>query len=295
MDSLSYGPLEEVVDDGGYDELVVEAVDMDEAFVGAGDLLEVERSIDIMGECGIAIEVAVELRYVDIGGCGIELHNLGTEYATREVAPVGYEVERGGERRLKLGDGLSYLVQMLVGEYLVYAQVVGTPREVCGRSWLLSGTGRARDGVDADIVGEQSCLGKRQESELDGCGEASGVGQMVGTDDVVAMYLGQAIHEVVVGSDAEVLCEVDNLYMRWYGMLGKECLALAVAEAEEDDVNIVQRQLVGELHIGFAHKSFMHAPYLIACIRLAVSKYNLCFRVVQQEANQLASRISSCS
>ena len=75
--------------------------------------------------------------------------------------------------------------------------------------------------------------------------------------------------------DAEVLGQVDYLYVGRYGMLGQEGRALAVPEAEEHDVHTLERHLVGESQLRIADESFVYVAHQIARIRLAVGKDNL--------------------
>ena len=112
-----------------------------------------------MGEGGIAIEVAVgSLDGLDVG---IGVYHLGGKDATGEVAAVGDEVDGSLEMALCLGEALAYLGDMLVAERLVYTQVVVAPGEVGGGCGLLAGTGRAGDGIDAHIAGDETQLGGR--------------------------------------------------------------------------------------------------------------------------------------
>ena len=55
----------------------------------------------------------------------------------------------------------------------------------------------------------------------------------------------------------EVLCQVDNLDVGRDGVFLEESLTLAVSEAEEDNVNLVKRHLVGKRQIGIANQSLM--------------------------------------
>ena len=86
-----------------------------------------------MGESCIGIEVTVELCELcsrRVGWrtfCSIEPYHLGAENASGEIASIGYEVYAGFQMTLQLGERLSYLVKMLMGENLIGAEVVGTP------------------------------------------------------------------------------------------------------------------------------------------------------------------------
>ena len=93
----------------------------------------------------------------------------------------------------------------------------------------------------------------------------------------------------------EVLCQVDNLHVLWNIVLLKERLALAVTEAEEDDIHLVERHLGGKLQVGLAIQSLVNLSRQVAGVTLAVGEYNLCLRMVDKEANQLTSSITSCS
>ena len=93
----------------------------------------------------------------------------------------------------------------------------------------------------------------------------------------------------------EVLCQVDNLHVLRNIVLLQERLALAVTEAEEDDIHLVERHLGGKLQISLAIQSLVNLSHQVAGVTLAVGEYNLCLRMVDKEANQLTSCITSCS
>ena len=99
----------------------------------------------------------------------------------------------------------------------------------------------------------------------------------------------------MVALDAEVLCQVDNLHAFRYRMLLEERLALAVTEAEEHDVDLLKGHRVGKAQVGVADESFVHVAHQIAGVALRVGKYNLCLRVVEQQADELTARIACCT
>jgi hypothetical protein len=78
-------------------------------------------------------------------------------------------------------------------------------------------------------------------------------------------------------------------------MLFQELFTLAVTKAEEQNINLIERHLVGEAKISFTNQSFMHITHEVACVRFAVSKDNLSLWVVQQKANQLATSVTGCT
>ena len=91
---------------------------------------------------------------------------------------------------------------------------------------------------------------------------------MLATGYGILMCLRQAVDIVMVSLDAKVLRQVDNLYSFGDGVLLKECLTLAVSEAEEYDVNLVERHLVGKLQVGVADEAFVNVRNQIACVAL---------------------------
>ena len=72
----------------------------------------------------------------------------------------------------------------------------------------------------------------------------------------------------MVALDAEVLCEINDLYPFGDGMLLEEGLTLAVTETEEHDVNLIKRHLVGELQICLANQPLVNITDKIAGIAL---------------------------
>ena len=92
---------------------------------------------------------------------------------------------------------------------------------------------------------------------MDSCGKAAGVSKMLGLLDLFFVDFRQTIDIVVATLDAKVLCQVDNLDILRDGMLFKECLALAMPEAEEYHVHLVKRHLVGEAQLRVSEQSFV--------------------------------------
>ena len=152
---------------------------------------------------------------------------------------------------------------------------------------------RTRNGVHADVVVEQFCLGKGKESELYARRKATGVCHMEGTVDFFAVEFGQTIDIIVVfRSQAEILCEVDDANVGRDVMLLEELRALAVTEAEEYDIHFLKRKFGGKAQVCLAIKSGMHIRNQVARITFAIHKHNLCRRVIEQKANEFASSIS---
>ena len=86
--------------------------------------------------------------------------------------------------------------------------------------------------------------------------------------DGIAMSLGQAIDIVVIALDAEILRQVDDLDIGRDLMFLEECLALAMAEAEEHHIDLVERHVGRETEIGIANQTLVHIRETVASIAL---------------------------
>ena len=125
---LAHGSLQQVVDAGSDEQFVAVFLAVNQRLVGVHHLFQVERLFAVVGEGGIAIEVLVGLHNI-LDGCGC-LDHCGAEDATGKRTAIGNEVDVGIEIALHLAQRLSDLCDMLVLEWLVDAQIVGTPREM---------------------------------------------------------------------------------------------------------------------------------------------------------------------
>ena len=185
------------------------------------------------------------------------LDDCCAEDATGKVATIGDEVNIGIEITLNLLQTLANLGDVLMLEGLIDAQVVVAPREVSGSSGLLTSASRTCDGINSHILLQQIEICCWQQCNLNTGGKASRIGYMLSLHDVFLVDLGQTINIIVVALDAEVLCQVDDFYVLWDGVLLEECLALAVSEAEEYHINLIERHLVGKLQIGITNQTFV--------------------------------------
>jgi len=86
--------------------------------------------------------------------------------------------------------------------------------------------------------------------------------------DFLLIDLGQAVDIIVIALDSEVLCQIDDLHVLRDGVLLEESLALAMSEAEEDDVDLVERHFVSKLQIGLANESFVDIANEVASVAL---------------------------
>ena len=91
---------------------------------------------------------------------------------------------------------------------------------------------------------------------------------MLSLHDFGLVDLGQTIYIVVITFDAKVLSQIDNLDILGDGVLLEELLALAMAEAEVDDIHLVERHLIGKLQISLANQSFVDIADKVACVTL---------------------------
>lgn len=271
MYGLSGSALEKVVDDGSDKEFVAVALRMDETFVGVDHLLEVDGAVHIVRERGIAVEVAIEVGDFFFGSVASD--DLCGEDAARKVAAIGDEVDGAFKRRLELLQRLHDFGNVLVLEGLVDAHVARAPGEMGGGRGFDSCSRGTRDGVDADVALQQSGIGQRQQAELDAGGEAAGIGHVLRTENGGAVELWQTVNIVVAFcGQTEVLREVDDANVGRNIVVGQELGALAMTETEIDDINVLKREFVGEAHIGFSIKPFMHVGDEIASVALAVDE-----------------------
>ena len=277
---------------------------MYEGLVGVHHLLEVDGFVGVVGERLILIEVLVS---VDDGlrvGVAVELHHFCSEDAACEVAAVWDEVNGGFKMSLYLLQTLFDFRHVLVTEGFIDAEVVDTPREVGRSTGLHTGARGACDGVDADVGGQQPELGSGEQSELDAGGKASGIGDMFGMGDLLTVDFRQTVDEVVglgggvlgVGqrlwSQAEVLSQVDDLHAFGNVVGLHESLTLAVSEAEEDDIHVAERHVLGEDQVGIAIEPLVDVGHGVAGIALAVGEDNLGTGMMDEETDQLAAGIA---
>ena len=187
-------------------------------------------------------------------------------------------------------------MEMLVAEHLVGADVAVAPREMSGWGRRLTGSGAARQCVHAHVVSEKFRLSQRKQAQLDAGGETTGVGKMVATLDLTAVNFWQTINIVVAGSrQAEVLSQVDNLHVGWYGMGAKKLLTLTMTETEEHNVYRIKWIVGAKLHFCVAKQTLVNVIQLLARIASAIGKHNLTIRVVQKQTDQFAACIACCS
>ena len=101
-----------------------------------------------------------------------------------------------------------------------------------------------------------------------------------------AVQFRQSVDEVmVVTFDAVIHGKVDNLQVFRYIMAFHEFLCVTVGSTEEENIDFVQRQLIGESQICLTVQSFMYVGNFVSGITAAVDKYDFSFRMVEQQTD----------
>ena len=62
--------------------------------------------------------------------------------------------------------------------------------------------------------------------------------------------------------------------------------------AEEQNIDAVERKLIREDQVGFAVQAFVYIGNLVACVTGTVDEFDFYIRMVDEQANQFACRIS---
>ena len=92
LHGLPAGALQEVVDDAGDEQLVLELLYVDECLVGVHHLLQIQVALDVVREGCCIVELPVHLHDVLFRHVGVYTHHLGAEDTSCEVAAVRDEV-----------------------------------------------------------------------------------------------------------------------------------------------------------------------------------------------------------
>ena len=264
---------------------------IEEAFVGVDHLLQARVRVCDEGERMVVVILLVYA--ADFAQLYLAVDICRSEDAAREVAPHGYEADVALEAVLQLVQALPYLLKMLVGERLVDGYVVVAPAEVRRGRRLHARTCGAGDGVYMQLRVEHKMFCQRQDGKLYAGGKASGIGNVARVADAPAVKLGQSVHEIVLAIfDAVVHAEVYYLQGLRNGMALHELACVAVGGAEEQEVDALQRQLVGETQVGLAKQVTVYVGNHVAGIARAADKHNLGIGVIEQKAYQFACRIS---
>ena len=111
---------------------------------------------------------------------------------------------------------------------------------------------------------------------------------MLAVADGAAVQLRQAVDEVVVVRfDAVVHREVDDAQFLGDVVRVDELPRVAVGGAEEEHVDALQRQRVGECQVGLAVESLVDVGYLAPRLAVAVDEHNLRVGVVDEQTDEL--------
>ena len=129
-----------------------------------------------MGEGCILVVVGIDCAYVIYRGVALSVGS--NEDATGEASALGDEQYTSVIVGLQLMDGLVDLQQVLMGESLIYGDIVVAPRKMGGGTRLLPRPSAARDAIDMDIATDNTCTQRRKHCQLNAGGKAAWIGQM---------------------------------------------------------------------------------------------------------------------
>ena len=136
---------------------------------------------------------------------------------------------------------------MLVLECFVHTHIVVSPTKMTGSTRFHSGSRTSCNGIYHYIIRQHQILGKRKQTELDAGCKTAGIGYVLCRTSGTAVQFRQTVDKVVVvAHNAVVHREVDNLQVFRYVVTFHEFLCIAVGSAEKENIDFVQRQLVGE-------------------------------------------------
>ena len=99
----------------------------------------------------------------------------------------------------------------------------------------------------------------------------------------------------LVGRQTEVLRQVDDLHPFGDVVGLHKRLTLAMTEAEEHHVDVVERHVGGELQVGVTVETLVDGRHVVARMALAVGKGDGGLRVVDQQPDEFATRIAGGS
>ena len=131
MYGLPRGAFEQIVDNRDDEQFLVVLLEVQEAFVGVDNLLQVghlvgeERKVVVVV---IRVVQVFEQLYFD-GAVEVER----SENTSGEIPSDRNEIDGSRETVLQFGEALPYLGQMLMGERLVNGNIVVAPTEMRGR------------------------------------------------------------------------------------------------------------------------------------------------------------------
>ena len=116
------------------------------------------------------------------------------------------------------------------------------------------------------------------------------VGHETGLGDVRLVEFGQPVDRF--RGQSEVLGQVDDPHVGGYLVLFHEPFALAMTEAEEDDIDPFKGHVGRKRQVGLAIQVLMDVTHPVARIALAVGKDDFRLGMVEQQSGQFAARIA---
>ena len=117
MDGRACCSFEKIVDYGGDYEFVADFVEVDDAFVGVDHVFEVDRAVAYKGEVMVAVKLVEKM--ARLAEFERRVHIDDRHYTACKRATHRYEVDLLVESVLNLGEGLTDIVKMMMGQTLV--------------------------------------------------------------------------------------------------------------------------------------------------------------------------------
>ena len=124
-------------------------------------------------------------------------------------------------------------------------------------------------------------------------GKTSRIGHVLAMADSTTVQFRQTIDEaMVITLDTVVHTEVYDFQILGYIVTIHKLLCISMSRTEEQYINLIQRKFVGKNQIRFTIESLMYVGNLIAGVTAAVYKLYVYIRVINQQTNQFARRIT---
>ena len=138
-------------------------------------------------------------------------------------------------------------------------------------------------------------LSQRKHAQLNTCREATRIGNVTGRTNRPAVQFRQAIDEIVLlVLDAVIHREVDNLDLFRDNVRFHKLPRVAMRRTEEKAIDFIQRDLSRKAHVRLAIQAFVDVRNPVSRIAGAIDKDYFHVRMVDQQANEFARRIT-CS
>ena len=137
-------------------------------------------------------------------------------------------------------------------------------------------------------------FGQRKHTQLDTCCKAPRIGNVVRFANSPAVQFRQAIYEIMLFTlDTVIHRKINNLHVFRDRMRFHEFPGIAMRRTEEKAIDFIQRKLGRKAHIRLPIQTFVDIRNPVARIAGAIDKDDFHVRMIDQQANQFACRITS--